>query len=52
MTKSGNVSSHPMTQNTGDLKDIRGIGPARHQWLQETLNLVTIEDLAIGSSGI
>ena len=52
MTKLGNVSSHPMIQNPGDLKDIRGIGPVRHQWLQEILNIVTIEDLAIGSSAI
>jgi len=49
MTKLKNTSSHAITQNSGELQDIRGIGPARHQWLQETLNIVTIEDLALAS---
>ncbi len=31
------------------LRTIRGIGPARQKWLQETLNIVTIDDLATAS---
>lgn len=31
------------------LRGIRGIGPARQKWLGETLNIVTIDDLAMAS---
>ena len=45
-----------MTKSTGNpppvnqaVRGIRGIGPARQQWLQDTLNIVTIQDLATAS---
>jgi hypothetical protein len=37
------------TEPSEVLQGIRGIGPARQKWLQETLNIITIDDLAMAS---
>lgn len=34
---------------SGELRGIKGIGPARQKWLQETLNIMTIDDLAMAA---